>query len=142
MVQAQLRLLILSSTATFVWGCGEVVEGTLPDRPTMDDVQSLVFTPGCAQGPCHNGTTRAGELDLSSSAASYSALVEVAAHNQTARERGSLRVVPGDPDASFLFLKLLSPGPGEGTPMPTVDQRLTAPYLDLVARWIEQGAIR
>jgi len=108
----------------------------------MDDVQGLVFTPGCTQGPCHNGTTRAGELDLSSSAASYSALVDVVAHNQTARDRGLLRVVPGDPDTSFLFLKLFSPGPGEGTPMPTVDERLTAPYLDLVARWIEQGAPR
>ena len=123
-------------------GCGDPIHVDLPERPTIDDVQRFVFTPGCTDATCHDTTTQAGALDLSSAETSYEELVEVDASNSTARGRSLLRVVPGDPDSSFLFRKLVSPGPGEGTPMPTVDERLTAPYLDLVARWIEQGATR
>ena len=123
-------------------GCGEAVDGSLPQRPTIDDVQEFVFGPACANGDCHALPTRAGDLDLSSAALSYTNIVEVAATNTVAAQRDLLRVVPGDPDSSFLFRKLLSVGPGEGTPMPTVDEQLTGPYLDLVSRWIEQGAVR
>jgi len=116
--------------------------GALPQRPTIDDVQRFVFTPGCTEASCHDTATKAGALDLSSAEVSYRELVEVSASNPSAKSQNLLRVVSGDPDSSFLFRKLVSPGPGEGTPMPTVDDRLAAPYLDLVARWIEQGAAR
>ena len=51
-----------------------------------------------------------------------------------------LRVVPGQPEDSFLLRKLIGPTLGEGLPMP-IDDALTQPYIDLVERWIEEGTM-
>ena len=135
-------VLLLSGALVSPTGCGEVTEAALPDRPTATDVQERVCTPACATSVCHGAPTFAGDLDLSSVASSHSALVDTDPTNAVARNLGLIRVVPGDPDSSFLFRKLTEPGPGEGTPMPSSETRLTPPYVDLVARWISQGAVR
>lgn len=141
MKRAMMVNLTLWASTAAITGCGEIQHMDLPERPTMGDVQRLVFAPGCISGGCHSAADAAGELDLSTSTISYQALVDIEASNATARARGAVRVRPGDPDSSFLFRKLVSPGPGEGAPMPTSNEQLTDPYLDLVARWIEQGAL-
>jgi len=134
-------MLILVGPFVSMWGCSEINEASLPERPTTADVQEHVFTTACATSGCHGEPTFAGELDLSTAASSHEALVDIKPTNPVARNLGLIRVVPGDPDSSFLFRKLTEPGTGEGAPMPSSETRLTAPYVELVARWISQGAV-
>ena len=65
--------------------------------------------------------------------------------NAAAFGRGLLRVAPGEPDRSFLLIKLVGPGGPNwdqafGSQMPLIGGPLTGPEIDLVRRWIEQGA--
>jgi hypothetical protein len=57
-------------------------------------------------------------------------------------------VVPGDPDNSFLFQKLVNSIPAdqtEGAPMPSGEaimwQELPAPQIEAVRSWIAAGAL-
>jgi hypothetical protein len=51
-----------------------------------------------------------------------------------------LRVKPGDPDHSFLMIKLLGPRLDEGSRMPLIGSPLSSQQLDLIRSWILQGA--
>ena len=118
------------------------------DKGLSDDlpaIQRLVFDRACANAGCHDALTRAGFLDLSSLEASRADLlgsdgVGVPVANAVAAENGWLRVDPGDPGRSFLVRKLRLPGAGEGAPMPLGPRQLTAPYVEQISSWIEQGA--
>src|SRR5262249_8068868 len=58
-----------------------------------------------------------------------------------AKAANLLRVAPGDPDHSFLMLKIEGHlGPNEGVPMPLVGGPLPASDIDTVRRWIAAGA--
>lgn len=123
--------------------CGDPsgAAGDLPPLdPTLDNVFTHVFEPGCAVSGCHAQTSMAGDLDLSSPEAAHAALVDVAASNELAGLNGWVRVAPGDPDRSFLVRKLERPGPGEGSAMPSATQQLDPYYMALVRDWIAQGA--
>ncbi len=61
--------------------------------------------------------------------------------NQASSQRPDLTLVtPGDPDASFLWLKVSSNSPPVGATMPLLGSRLTSNELALVRDWIDQGA--
>jgi hypothetical protein len=65
-------------------------------------------------------------------------IVNVAAHY-----RGDLKLVePGNPDASFLVMKLEATQPGSttGAPMPRNYEALDADQVALITRWIAEGA--
>jgi len=124
---------VLSSTV----GC--IVE-PVELAPTLENVQSEVFDVACAS--CHSGSSPAGNLDLSSAEASYNSLVTRPADNSVAYENGWSLVKAGEPDLSFLCRKIEYPGMGEGAPMPPGDEQLNDIYIDLVRRWIEEGAQR
>src|SRR5438093_2423144 len=72
---------------------------------TIATLQHDIFNATCATASCHDATA-AGGLDLSEHA-SFANLVDVPAANPAARAAGRLRVVPRDPDQSFLLAKLL-----------------------------------
>lgn len=101
-------------------------------------LQQKIFK-SCASASCH-GTVASGGLNLSRSAA-YANLVDVPAANEAARAAGRMRVVPGDPDHSFLLDKLGGPlTRDEGSPMPLAGPPLSAKKIDLIRRWIAAGA--
>ena len=103
-------------------------------------IQKRIFDATCATPSCHGAAAAAGGLDLAAGAA-YGNLVGVSAANPSAQAAGVLRVVPGDPDRSFLLRKLLGQlGAGEGSRMPLVGTPLSPSSLDLVRRWIAAGA--
>ena len=110
----------------------------LPAEPTLSDVHAMVLKPACANAGCHDDDA-AGQLDLSTIEASREALLAAVPINKLAVRSGWLRVAPGDLDRSFLYRKITQPGLGEGAPMP-IGLRLTDPYVQLIARWIEDGA--
>jgi hypothetical protein len=136
--------LVLVSALGIV-GCDESLSnltGPTPDlEPTFSSIQEEIFSSGDSSGRpactnCHNAIgSRFNGLDLSP-AVSYGNLVNVAS-----RQRPSAtRVVPGDPDSSYLIHKL------EGGPnIAGVRMPLNGPYLQegqvlVIRRWIEIGA--
>lgn len=90
-------------------------------------------------GGCHDESTPSGDLPLVGSGA-FSALM------QASDGRPELeRVEPGQPDASYLWLKLTNAPDIEGSPMPTSPltgwRPLPAAELDDLRAWIENGAL-
>ena len=141
------RLLTLFLLLGVTAACGvdtveEVVTIENELEPTLEVLQADLFEPGCAMSGCHDASVRAGDLDLSTADATWNGLVNIPAENDVAFENRWLRVVPGDPDKSFLIRKLTEPGVGEGFAMPIGNQQLNDPWLELTRAWIAAGAPR
>ncbi len=108
--------------------------------PTLPQIQAIVFGPTCATGGCHNGggANLPGVMDLSSEQASFDNLVNIAALQVGGG--GAFRVLPGDPDNSYLIQKLednqmVGNGMPPGAP-------LQQPVIDDIRLWITNGALR
>lgn len=144
---ARLLLLLLPP---LVAGCDDddgMDDGTSADTgaelaPQLSSLQTEVLTGSCALASCHSTETQAGQLVLEPGT-SFDGLVEVAAVQAGAVEDGLARVVPGDPDASFLWIKLQPGVDGAyGTLMPQGSSTgLDADELDAIREWIELGAM-
>ena len=117
---------------------------TGPQSGTFGLIQSKVFAGDCTS--CHaSGTAFANESGLSlDRGAAYKNLVNAESHDQTARNDGLLRVVPGDAQKSLLYQKLILWDPNHarnyGAAMPLGGQSLTVGQIELVRRWINAGA--
>lgn len=127
-------------------GCGAAPEPTPTAAPTpsptavrFSAIQDTIFTPSCAVSPCHVGPFGAGNLVLEANAA-YDELVGVEPDVFAARAAGYLLVDPGDPDNSFLLLKLIGPPLSMGSRMPSVGPPLPAEQIEMVRSWIRAGA--
>jgi hypothetical protein len=113
-----LPFLFLVSLAAGMAALGAACAGTDPSssgEPCTPDLASVqeIFQRSCAQGGCHGATESAAALDLVSPGVE-SRLVNVL----SATCDGQIRVVPGQPDQSFLFAKVSSATPACGTRMP------------------------
>ncbi len=100
--------------------------------------------------PCHNAGQANLTIDPSNAMATWKALVNV----PTYTPGGGVRVVPGNPDASFLYKKLTNmQGPNGGSPMPKPGgqvqlgdagppmwMELPADEIEMVRCWIASGA--
>lgn len=96
-----------------------------------------IFTRNCAFGGCHGGSSPQQGMNLSAGLA-YSNTVNVPSR-QVPR---LYRVAPGDPDSSYLMLKLQGLAGavgGVGTRMPLGGQ-LTPAQIDTIRAWIAAGA--
>jgi hypothetical protein len=106
---------------------------------TFDAIQDVVFEKhACAVDTCHGSALSSG-LDLRPNAA-YASLIEVISTGSALP-----RIVPGDNDRSYLWLKLAAktfPGSVEvgGSPMPIGATTLSEDELELVRLWIKGGA--
>jgi hypothetical protein len=107
-----------------------------PAAPTFTDVSSQILTPICT--PCHtaNGRSPAGGLNLTSSVA-WVNLVNAASSGKS----GATRVVPGDPDGSYLIQKLLGAPGIVGARMPFGGPYLSNAQITLIRNWIAAGAL-
>ncbi len=112
---------------------------------TLTEVQDTVFTPSCAFSSCHGGN--AGGLSLEAGD-SYAALVGVSATgidaltNPDVDVSGEILVIAGDPDNSYLIKKLTIGATGiKGSPMPDGTSGSDGDRVDLIASWIENGAL-
>lgn len=108
---------------------------------SLADIQATIFTPKCATEFCHDTSGRNGNLVLEPGS-SYDQLVGVEPAALSARDAGLLRVREGDADTSFLLIKLLGPPASQGSRMPMIGDPLSDEEIDLVRRWILQGAPR
>lgn len=104
--------------------------------PTLASIQANVFTPSCAVAGCHGGAAAQQGLRLDPGF-SADTLIGIASPRNTAL----VRVVPGDPNNSFLIQKL------EGTQtlgdrMPQGGPFLTQADINVIRQWIANGAPR
>ncbi len=109
-----------------------------PLEPSLASIQVNIFTPKCAVAFCHDTTTRAGGLSLEVDDA-LGGLVDRPSRNTAAAEAGLLRVVPFDPDNSFLVIKVEGPATQFGNLMPLTGPPLAAEEIDAIRKWIQAG---
>ena len=105
---------------------------------TLAQIQASIFTPRCTS--CHDGSQPAngflpGAMNLNAGA-SFANLVNVASQQQPS----VLRVVPGNPDASYLVRKLEGAPGITGQRMPFGGPFLDAAAIAQVRAWIAAGA--
>ncbi|HEV7631990.1 MAG TPA: TIGR03118 family protein [Steroidobacteraceae bacterium] len=102
---------------------------------TLQQLQDNIFTPKCSS--CHTGVGGAlpGVMNLTSTAASFAALVNVASIEVPAL----MRVKPSDPNNSYIVHKLEGTQT-QGARMPLVGGFLDQPTIDTVRAWIQAGA--
>jgi hypothetical protein len=110
--------------------------GTGTTGPFTADFQSIqdnVFTPICS--PCHSGASAPKGLMLDA-AHSYNLLVGV-----PSTEVPSLnRVKAGDPDSSYIIIKLTNGAGIVGQQMPLMEMPLSQATIDVIRQWITNGA--
>ena len=102
--------------------------------PTFASIQANVFSVNCAIPGCHGGGSAQFGLRLDPGF-SYGNLVNVA----SPRDASRIRVIPGNPDGSFIIQKL------EGTQtlgdrMPDFGPYLPQSTIDAIRQWIADGA--
>jgi hypothetical protein len=140
-------IICVSVLAIAAVGCDEQlsdVAGPTPDlHPTFSSIQREIFSAADSSGraactQCHNPGNRNGAAGLSlTEATAYAELVNVA----SSRKAGAIRVVPGDPDASYLIHKIEGRSDIVGQRMPrTGGPYLTPGQIKIIRRWIELGA--
>jgi hypothetical protein len=106
--------------------------------PTLDQIQTVIFTPTCATAGCHSGGVPAANLNLSNADTSHLELVGVAT---TDFAGGRTRVIPFDPDNSYLVQKLQGVNI-QGAQMPLGRPPLAQTDIDHIRQWIMDGALR
>jgi len=128
-------------------GCDEKlsdVAGPTPNlQPTFSSIQREIFSAADSSGrvactQCHNpgNRTNAAALSLAEGVA-YGELVNVA----SSRKAGATRVVPGQPEASYLIHKIEGRSDIVGQRMPrTGGPFLTPGQISVIKRWIALGA--
>jgi hypothetical protein len=102
--------------------------------PTLASIQTNVFSVNCAISGCHGGGTVQFGLSLDPGFSAGN-LINVA----SPRDANLVRVIPGNPDASFIIQKL------EGTQalgdrMPQFGPYLPQATIDVIRQWIQDGA--
>ena len=107
--------------------------GTVPLTADFQSIQDNVFTPICS--PCHSGASAPEGLQLDA-AHSYNLLVGVPSQEVPTLDR----VKPGDPNNSYIIIKLTN-GPGiVGQQMPRGEPPLPQSTIDVIEQWITNGA--
>jgi hypothetical protein len=129
-------LLTCVAVAIGALGCGGEDGDETGTPVSYEQVQGVFDEYGCAS--CHPGVNPS--LDLSEGN-SYDQLVGI----QALEDPTLYRVVAGDPERSFLYLKLggdppVADIPAIGTRMPPRAPPIDPEDLDLIRRWILQGA--
>lgn len=137
------RATLALALSALSWGC-------FSDRPTVptegpvsfaDDVQPILAG-SCALSGCHGANANPAEKPMVLSVGqAYDNIVGVASAELPAMPR----VSPSQPDNSYLIHKIqgmhLSVG-GSGDRMPLGQPALSQPTIDLIRRWITEGALR
>ena len=105
-------------------------------QPTLESIQAEIFNRSCALSGCHVGDSAPFGLDLSEGN-SRNNLVGVPSVWNSSLDR----VEPGNPDDSFLIIKLEGDDPRmQGQRMPQGRPPLSSEEIGVVRDWIAGGA--
>ncbi len=122
-------------------GGGDSKPQTVPvATSTFERMQTQIFNVSCNSDSCHSHVGQAGDLILEEGS-SWNALINTPPSNPIAAAHGFMRVMPGQPDASFILAKLTDAlAAGEGIAMPYNVAPLTNDAVNVVRAWIVAGA--
>lgn len=109
--------------------------GATPLTADFQSIQDNVFTPICTK--CHIGAGAPEGLQLDA-AHSYALLVGVPSTEQP----NVKRVNPGNPDSSYIVLKLQGSSGITGARMPFGGPYLPQSTIDVIRQWISAGAMK
>jgi hypothetical protein len=116
-------------------------------QPTFLGVYREVFcVAGCANLYCHSSRGASGGLNLEAPKTAYESLVGAKPGAQAATDVPGcsmsklLRVEPGHPERSLLYLKVSQKSPPCGARMPLERDPLSPMQLTQLKTWIENGA--
>lgn len=131
----------------FAAACGGSDSNSAPkvdaNAASFDLLRTQVLEPSC--GSCHGTSNPNGALTLVGSGA-YDAVVGKTPDNQNARLDGMKVVLPGKPDSSLLYTKLIfapgHTGADYGNTMPQGLPSLSVGQIEFVRAWIAAGAPR
>lgn len=135
------RLLPLALLATAACDGGDPPADDPVDTPQVETfarIQADILVPKCGAS-CHGTEARQGGLNVEGPEA-YDELFDADCDNEQARVEGLVRVAPGNPEHSFLWIKVTD-ATGFGDPMPPFGA-LDDDELERIANWIAQGAPR
>ena len=110
----------LSASAVCSFGCGS---GTTPSANSFTKIYTQTIQQKCSNDFCHyyGVDIRFSALDLSSKVRAYWSLVGLPCMGPNCQQSG-MRVLPGQPEASVMYIKVLDPLPTGmnrcGTEMP------------------------
>jgi hypothetical protein len=145
MVRSTKLIALVAALALGLAGCDEQlseVAGPTPElEPTFSSIQREIFNTTDAGGrqaciTCHVAGGPAGFMSLVEGV-SYGNLVG----RTSGAKPGAIRVIPGDPDNSYLVQKLAGAPGIVGERMPrTTGPFLTEGQIRIIRRWIELGA--
>jgi len=127
-------LLLLASL-----GCKDFGDPLEPgDNPAageqfFDENVLPIFQNHCGLSGCHRTLPVAADLDLRDTQA-FASLVNV--RSSVFAQNGLLRVAPGVPDSSLLFLKVSEDNPPTGVRMPRVGPVLSTAQIETIRSWI------
>ena len=122
---------------THCYGGSDPNEGCDTVEATFSSIQTQVFSKNCTTSECH-GKEQKGNMDLRKSEA-YDQLINVTPEDNDASEYK--RIVPGDPDSSFLYLKITGQqANNEGVDMPKKGDKLCDAKIEAIKQWILNGA--
>ena len=137
---------VLLAASIGLAGCDENwsdITGPTPDlQPTLSSIQREIFdkTDSAGRQACTNCHTDAGRTPVAGmvlrSGVAHASLVGV----PSSAKPGAIRVIPGDPENSYLIHKLEGRPGIVGTPMPRGNVLLTEGQIRVIRRWIELGA--
>jgi hypothetical protein len=102
---------------------------------TFTRVQNEIFNPSCALSGCHSAGSAAQGLSLAEGQA-FGNIVNVRSSEQGSKDR----IEPGDPNNSYLYLKVIGDPSISGVQMPRFRTPLSQELQDLLKDWIEAGA--
>ncbi|MGA9407621.1 MAG: hypothetical protein WBW71_10860 [Bacteroidota bacterium] len=111
---------------------GEAIE------PKLSSIQKEIFDESCNAPSCH-GSGRKGDLSLVAGN-SFGQLVGIRSTADKKNLPPFLRVKPGSPDSSLLFIKIIAPDTNQGELMPKGADKLTQNSIDAIRQWILNGA--
>ena len=112
--------------------------GAQASPPTFTAIYSDILSGSCAQSFCHIGPGVV--MQLSDQPTAYAQLVNAPATGPYCAGMG-IRVVPGHPETSLMYLKLTAHPPPCGGSMPGRPPALTTAELQQIEQWIAMGAM-
>lgn len=133
------RVVLMSALLVAAVSCGgdgviDMGTGPLPGGPTLNSLQSSIFTPKCAVVGCHAPPFPEQGMDLSAGS-TYVNIVGVEGTELPAFER----VTEGVSADSYLYMKVAGDPRIIGDRMP-LGGMLTAAEIDAIRAWIDAGA--
>lgn len=103
----------------------------LPDLAVIEAQVERIFQRSCARSGCHAGPVPQQGLDLSPD---HFVATTVGVRSEEKPEL--MRVHPGQPDSSYLMMKIRGDSEIEGFQMPLIGDKLTDDEIATVAEWI------